>query len=188
MMRMNICQAVFQLTVLFLLSSKAEFVKDLVGCDVSVTTNKWCIKRRNTVVFNMFVFCQFWNEINCRKLKEVNIFSRFFDSLWFTGVLIFTFAVQILMVEFVPSDFAGTNGLNAKQWLICVGVGFLALPIGFLSRFIPIKYLEDRFDQGADFGDDVEESDEESEGEDELEEEREENLARDDLHAAVTLP
>merc|ERR1711977_456134 len=84
MMRMSICQAVFQLTVFFLLSSKAEFVKDLVGCDVSVTTNKWCIKRRNTVVFNAFVFCQFWNEINCRKLKEINVFERFFDSWWFT--------------------------------------------------------------------------------------------------------
>jgi len=166
MMNMNLCQGAFQLVVLFILSSDAQFIKDLCGMDdgCNMFGNEcckpdvnWksdeCLIRQNTIVFNAFVFCQFWNEINCRKLKEFNVIERFFDSYMFTAVLIFTFILQFLMVE-AFSLLVGTNGLNIVQWLMCVAIGFISLPVGFLARLVPIKGLEDRFGSGKDIGDD----------------------------------
>jgi magnesium-transporting ATPase (P-type) len=175
MIRMNLAQATFQLIVLFILSSDAQFVKDLCGmgdgcnmfgnkcCDPETDWDgKTCTIRQNTLVFNAFVFCQFWNEINCRKLKELNVFERFFDSMMFTGVLIFTFILQFIMVE-LGQDGVGTNGLTVEQWGLCIAIGLIALPTGFLARLIPIKYLEDRFGSGKDIGDDDEEEEDEEE-------------------------
>lgn len=175
---MNLTQATFQLILLFIFSSEAEFVKDLVayddGCPTfAIVSNECCDKndfgsdectfRQNTLVFNMFVFCQFWNEINCRKLKEFNVLEGFFDSMMFTYVLIFTFFLQFIMVE-LGSKGVGTNGLHWVQWLFCIAVGLGSLPCGVISRMIPIKSLEDRFMYGKDVGDDdVEEEEEEAE-------------------------
>merc|ERR1711924_483426 len=128
MIRMNIVQASFQLAVLFTLASEAQFVKDMCnGCNMfglhcckanepGMFRKETCTKRQNTLVFNAFVFCQFWNEINCRKLKELNVFERFFDSYMFSAVLAFTFVLQFAMVEGL--HFIGTNGLDLTQWAI----------------------------------------------------------------------
>lgn len=126
--------------------------------------SKTCTIRQNTLVFNAFVFCQFWNEINCRKLKEINVLEKFFDSYMFTAVLIFTFFLQAIMVE-AAGAFAGTNGLDAVQWLICIVIGLFSLPVGLLARFTPIAGLEAKFDYGKDVGDDelAEEEDDEDE-------------------------
>jgi len=173
MMRMNLCQAAFQLVILFILSSDMASVKSLVGygdgcnlfgvncCDPDT---QWgddvCIYRQNTLVFNAFVMCQFWNEINCRKLKENNVFERFFDSYMFTAVLIFTLILQFFMVE-AGGKGVGTNGLHVVQWLFCFVLGMFSLPVGFIARQIPIKSLEDKYDYGKDIGDEEEEDEEE---------------------------
>jgi len=175
MIRMNLAQATFQLIVLFILSSDAQFVKDLCGmgdgCNMfgnkcCKPETEWngttCTIRQNTLVFNAFVFCQFWNEINCRKLKELNVFERFFDSMMFTGVLIFTFILQFIMVE-LGQEGVGTNGLTVEQWDLCIAIGLISLPTGFFARLIPIGYLEERFGSGKDIGDDDEEEEDEEE-------------------------
>jgi len=194
MMVMNLVQGSFQLVVLFILKSDLQFIKDLcgmsngfgneptgaTGCnmygkeccipDSPSSAVNWesdtCIFRQNTIVFNAFVFCQFWNEINCRKLKEFNVVERFFDSYMFTVVLIITFIFQFIMVEFGSSG-VGTNGLNVYQWMLCVAIGTGSLPMGFISRLIPIKALEDKYGYGKDVGDE-EEGDEEEEEEAEM--------------------
>lgn len=174
MMRMLLCQSVYQLAVLMVLSSDAQFIQDFCKgnnmwgskeCDPNGTPG-WsggiCTKRQNTFVFNTFVFCQFWNEINCRKLKEFNIFAGFFDSLMFTFVLVFTFLLQVFMVEAGGEDFVGTNGLDGWQWLVSIVIGMGAIPVGLIARTIPIASLEAKFDYGRDVGH-VEDEDEEEE-------------------------
>jgi len=179
MMTMNLSQALYQLILLFILSNDLQIVKDLCNganfqgkYDCKADT-EWdgdtCNYRQNTLVFNVFVFCQFWNEINCRKLKDLNVFERFFDSYMFSFVLIFTFILQFFMVELGGADFVGTNGLNIKQWILSVVLGMGALPVGFLARLIPIKQWEERFDYGKDVGD-PEEEDEEDDAEVEMKE------------------
>jgi magnesium-transporting ATPase (P-type) len=165
MVRMVVAQGVYQLIVLFLLSTDNSLSKDLVKMGIDNTDSDTEQLRQNTLTFNAFVFCQFWNEINCRKLKEKNIFERFFDSWWFTAVLIFTFLLQAFMVE-VAGSFAGTNGLSISQWGICVGIGLGAIPTGFIARHIPVGWLEAKYDHGKDVGDEEEEDDEAPDGED----------------------
>ena len=101
-------------------------------------------------------------------LQEFNVFAKFFDSPWFTIILIFTAALQCFMVE-VGGDFVGTNGLEWRGWLITIAIGALALPVGFLTRLINVDSLEAKYGQLSD-----EEFQEEL---DELEEEENEALA-----------
>lgn len=54
-----------------------------------------------TMVFQMFVFMQLFNQINARKIEdgELNVFSGFFNNFLFLFVTILTFVVQMTMVE-----------------------------------------------------------------------------------------
>ena len=65
-------------------------------------------EKHYTLIFNTFVWCQFFNEINSRKVNgEFNIFEGFFENAWFSIILIVTAGFQILMVE-VFGSFAST--------------------------------------------------------------------------------
>jgi len=91
-----------------------------------------------TIIFNIFVFCQIFNELNSRKLGVVfNIFSGFFTNHICVGVLIFTLLVQYLIVEF-GGEFASTTPLSSGQWIACILIGSLGLPMGVLIKLIPI--------------------------------------------------
>lgn len=54
-----------------------------------------------TILFQAFVFMQIFNQINCRKLGDkLNVFEDFFNNWIFLGILVITFVVQMLLVEF----------------------------------------------------------------------------------------
>jgi len=92
--------------------------------------------RHLTIIFNTFVMCQLFNEINSRKLgKELNAFSGIFTNKVFVGVMTFTFVVQYLMVQY-GGDFTGTAPLSVDEWLYCIGIGACGLPIGLLLRSV----------------------------------------------------
>ena len=48
-----------------------------------------------TIVFQMFVFCQVFNQINARKLgeREFNVFENFFNNAMFIFILVLTVSV-----------------------------------------------------------------------------------------------
>lgn len=54
-----------------------------------------------TIVFQVFVFMQLFNQINARKIEkgENNVFSGMFDNMMFVGVLVVTIVVQVCMVQ-----------------------------------------------------------------------------------------
>lgn len=84
-------QAIFQLSVLFGLlwaskgTSRAFFFQSLTGSPDTLgflgVSDEPDDLTRNTIVFNTFVFCQLFNEINCRRLEG--------NPLWFSEFLIF---------------------------------------------------------------------------------------------------
>jgi magnesium-transporting ATPase (P-type) len=95
----------------------------------------------HTIIFNTFVFCQIFNEINSRKLNdELNIFKGLFTNWIFWMVNIFTIVTQILMVEFGGTIFE-THGLNIRQWIICLLLASIEFPYGLFLRFIPTPDL-----------------------------------------------
>ena len=65
MIRMVIGQSIFQLVDLLHLSTNNSVAEYVCDCHTGglITT------RQQTTVFNAFVFCQFFNEINCRTIK-----------------------------------------------------------------------------------------------------------------------
>ena len=95
--------------------------------------------QHGTLIFNTFIWCQLFNEYTARSiLDEPNCFKNIHKNYMFFFVSLFSIGAQIFLVE-VGGDFVGTSHLTAMQWLICVGLGAIGLPIGVLMRFIPDK-------------------------------------------------
>ncbi|KJE89783.1 calcium-translocating P-type ATPase [Capsaspora owczarzaki ATCC 30864] len=91
-----------------------------------------------TFFFNIFVFCQVFNEINARKIYgELNIFAGLFSNRLFMSVIVFTVVMQFLFVEFGGS-FVGTTSLSLREWLVCIGVGALSMPVALLLHYVPV--------------------------------------------------
>ncbi|EFC49956.1 predicted protein [Naegleria gruberi] len=142
-----IAQAVFQLTVLFVLYYGAKTYR---AGSFSFARDDDEVR---TVVFNAFVFCQVFNEYNARKINfEYNIFSGLHKSIMFVVISVIIIVLQILMVNFAyydpsllatgkadgthPSNFTQTIPLNWYQWCLTVSIGFLGIPYGYVIRFV----------------------------------------------------
>jgi P-type Ca2+ transporter type 2C len=135
MMRNIIVQFLFQIAVLaYLLFLGAE--------DFQVVPAS---KQHFTVIFNTFVMCQVFNEINARQIgDDMNIFKGLHKNPVFLGILVFIVVAQALMVEF-GGDFVRTVPLTMDHWQKCILLGAMSLPIGGLMRLIPVKENESDF-------------------------------------------
>jgi Ca2+-transporting ATPase len=140
MWRAILGQAFFQLFVCLFTLYGAQTISflEVEGSAHEVVTGNQDDKRRNTIVFNTFVICQLFNEINARKLgSELNMFKGIQKNWIFVVIFIGSFVVQFILVQFA-GDFAKTVALTGYQWLFCIFVGMLALPLGLLFRLIPV--------------------------------------------------
>ncbi|CAI5493283.1 unnamed protein product [Closterium sp. Naga37s-1] len=124
-------QAAFQLTVLLVFNYGGISLLGIGGVSNPKQLN-------NTIIFNTFVFCQLFNEINARRPNKFNVFERLHRSPIFIAVLCFSVTFQALVVE-VFQSFAGTTSLSWNQWLLCVGIGAISLPLAFVAKFIPVS-------------------------------------------------
>jgi len=91
-----------------------------------------------TIMFNVFVLCQLFNEINARRIyDEMNVFSGLLTNPIFLAVMVFTVAMQYLIVQY-GGEFTATHPLTTDQWLACLGLGAVSLPYGFVLRLIHV--------------------------------------------------
>ncbi|KAI8913648.1 hypothetical protein EDD86DRAFT_187685 [Gorgonomyces haynaldii] len=92
-----------------------------------------------TLIFNTFICCQIFCQINARSLdKELNVFRGIHRNPVFLGVLVFTIAIQILMTMFGGIVFKiDPDGLSPMYWGISLAFGSVSLLVGFLVRLIP---------------------------------------------------
>ncbi|KAG0348933.1 hypothetical protein BG004_003650 [Podila humilis] len=91
----------------------------------------------DTMVFNTFVFLQIFNEVNCRRLdNHLNIFAGIQHNNYFIIIFIIMVAFQAIIVEFGGAAFE-TESLDGIQWLICILLGMLSIPVGVIIRLIP---------------------------------------------------
>jgi len=92
-----------------------------------------------TIMFNAFIFCQFFNEYNARSLTDdLDVWSGALKNPIFMGVSAVTVGLQIMLVE-VGGEWLRTAPLNMSQWLVTIGLGALTIPFGLLMRFIPVS-------------------------------------------------
>ncbi len=92
-----------------------------------------------SIIFNAFIFCQFFNEYTARNiLDEWNFLSGVLQNHIFLIVSVITFGTQIMLIE-VGGEFLKTQPLSINEWLITIALGAIGLPLGVLMRFIPVK-------------------------------------------------
>ncbi|XP_065863206.1 putative calcium-transporting ATPase 13, plasma membrane-type, partial [Euphorbia lathyris] len=125
MWRNLLSQAFYQIIVLLTLQFRGESI-----FSVSEEVN-------DTLIFNIFVLCQVFNEFNARKLEKKNVFKGILKNKLFIGIIAVTILLQVLMVEFLKK-FADTERLNWGQWGICIGFAALTWPIGWAVKFVPV--------------------------------------------------
>ncbi|KAI8382260.1 PMCA-type calcium-translocating P-type ATPase [Blakeslea trispora] len=102
-----------------------------------------------TMVFNVFVFLQVFNEINCRRIDgTLNVFKDMFDNWIFIAVQVAVVLGQYLIVTFGGIAFK-TVPLSLNQWVITVAIGALSIPVGTIIRLMPDCGCESRFNEEA---------------------------------------
>ncbi|XP_076940452.1 calcium-transporting ATPase 2, plasma membrane-type-like [Bidens hawaiensis] len=122
-------QAVYQFAVIWLLQAKGKSFFGLDGDDSEVILN--------TLIFNSFVFCQLFNEVNSREMEKEDVLEGILKNKVFVSVIAATVIFQIIIVEYLGT-FANTSPLTATQWLFSVLTGFLSMPIAVLLKRIPV--------------------------------------------------
>jgi Ca2+-transporting ATPase len=92
-----------------------------------------------TIVFNTFIFCQLFNEINCRSItSDSNVFRNFFDNYIFHLVIAFSITCQAFIIAFGGKVFEiSPAGLSWTGWLISIALGSGTLVVGYVLRLMP---------------------------------------------------
>ncbi|KAJ3022976.1 hypothetical protein HKX48_004734 [Thoreauomyces humboldtii] len=92
----------------------------------------------STLVFNTFVLCQVFNEVNARSItNETNIFKGILKNRIFLVIMIATIIFQALIVQFGSTVFKTEGGLTGVQWVVCIVIGFGSIPLGLAIRLFP---------------------------------------------------
>lgn len=141
MWKMILGQAIFQITVNLLLFYLAGDLFDLDKyIDEPDPEKHAAIKERmqRTIVFNTFVFMQIFNEFNGRRIDDgINVFKNIHRHQSFLIIFVITLIVQVLVCQFGGEAFK-TAPLHWEEWLGCIGIALISLPIGLVVRLIPI--------------------------------------------------
>lgn len=134
-------QSIYQMAVLFVFNFAGKQILGLEGSDATVIVN--------TFIFNTFVFCQVFNEINSRDIEKINIFRGMFSSWIFIGVMSATVIFQIIIVEFFGA-FASTTPLSWQLWLLSILIGLVSMPIAVVLKCIPVEGKTTKHHDGYD--------------------------------------
>ena len=90
-----------------------------------------------TMVFNLFVWLQVFNQFNARKIgnKEFNVFAGLTQNCWFVGISLITVVVQILAILFGGRPLRCTP-LNMEQTLFTIGLGVGMIPWNLICGLV----------------------------------------------------
>ncbi|XP_066473571.1 plasma membrane calcium-transporting ATPase 2 isoform X8 [Tiliqua scincoides] len=140
MMKNILGHAVYQLTLIFTLLFVGEkMFKIDSGRNAPLHSPP---SEHYTIIFNTFVMMQLFNEINARKIHgERNVFDGIFRNPIFCTIVLGTFAVQIVIVQFGGKPFS-CSPLQLDQWMWCVFIGLGELVWGQVIASIPTSRLK----------------------------------------------
>ncbi|XP_075691472.1 plasma membrane calcium-transporting ATPase 3 isoform X4 [Rhinoderma darwinii] len=166
MMKNILGHAVYQLIIIFTLLFAGEIFFDIdSGRNAPLHSPP---SEHYTIIFNTFVLMQLFNEINARKIHgERNVFDGIFANPIFCSIVLGTFAVQILIVQFGGKPFS-CSPLNTQQWLWCLFVGVGELVWGQVISTVPTSHLKCLKEAGHGPGKDEITDEEMAEDEDEI--------------------
>ncbi|KAL6858909.1 hypothetical protein ACP4OV_017911 [Aristida adscensionis] len=122
-------QSLYQFIVIWYLQADGKWLFEIDGDNSDLVLN--------TVIFNCFVFCQVFNEVSSREMERVNVFQGILNNNVFIAVLGSTVLFQFIIIQFL-GDFANTTPLTFKQWMTCIFIGFIGMPIAVVMKMIPV--------------------------------------------------
>lgn len=129
MWKMIIGQAIYQLTVTFILYFGGE---SILSYDSPREQ-----EQLPALVFNTFVWMQIFNALNNRRLdNRFNVFEGITHNWFFIVILAIMIGGQTMII-FVGGVAFKVTRLNSAQWAYSIVLGALSLPIGAIVRLIP---------------------------------------------------
>lgn len=138
MWKMIIGQSIYQLVVILVLNFCG---KQILGLDAPTdeATRIQFDDEHKTLVFNAFVFCQIFNQLNARVLdRSFNIFHGILKNYYFMVIFLIMLGGQILIVEVGGAAFQVTN-IGWRDWLISVIIGLISIPLGVIVKLVPTE-------------------------------------------------
>ncbi|KAK1417096.1 hypothetical protein QVD17_26218 [Tagetes erecta] len=133
MWRNLLIQAMYQVTVLLVLNFDGKRILHLEH-----ESHKQAIKKKNTLIFNAFVFSQIFNEFNARKPDEMNVFKGVTKNRLFMGIVGFTIILQVIIIMFL-GKFTTTVRLSWQLWLVSIVIGLISWPLAVVGKLIPVS-------------------------------------------------
>jgi len=100
-----------------------------------------------SIVFNAFVYCQVFNQINARRVNgERNPYKGMFSNPMYMAIFLLIAILQAVLILFTGPfmQVAPFPGIDGLAWLTCLVLGAMELPIGFLITFIPVPERKPR--------------------------------------------
>jgi len=96
--------------------------------------------RHYTFIFNTFVFMQIFNFINCRKIHdEKKFYQGMLKNKFFIPMFILLTALQVIIGTYGGEVFSvSPHGLDARHWLMIVGLSSFSLLLNFILKCIRI--------------------------------------------------
>ncbi|KAM0250950.1 hypothetical protein ACHAQJ_008408 [Trichoderma viride] len=134
MWKMILGQSLYQLLVVFLVH--------YVGWNIFNPGTKHEIDKLQTLVFNIYVWMQFFNQHNCRRVdNKIDIwYQGILKNPWFIGVQLLTILGQFLII-FKGGEAFDTKPLTGAQWGWSLLFGSLTIPLGALIRQVPDEFV-----------------------------------------------
>ncbi|CAL8149929.1 unnamed protein product [Prunus armeniaca] len=90
-------------------------------------------KVSESMVFNAFVLCQVFNQINARQPEKKNVFRGILLHPWFLVSLVFALTLQLSFIE-IAHILVGNARLNWKEWGVCLLIGMGSWPIDLAGK------------------------------------------------------
>ncbi|KAF4547498.1 Cation transporting ATPase-like protein [Elsinoe fawcettii] len=133
MWKMIIGQAIFQLVVTLILY--------FGGARILSYDSEREQRQLRTLVFNVFVWMQIFNQVNARRLdNHFNIFEGITRNKFFALMCCIMIGGQTLII-FVGGSAFSVVRLNGPQWGYSIVLGFLSWPMGIVIRLIPDELI-----------------------------------------------
>ncbi|XP_031778696.1 plasma membrane calcium-transporting ATPase 2 isoform X4 [Nasonia vitripennis] len=154
MMKNILGQAVYQLTVIFMLLFVGDKMLDIPS-GRGVAAAGGGPTQHFTIIFNTFVMMTLFNEFNARKIHgQRNVFQGIFTNPIFYSIWIGTCLSQVFIIQYGKMAFS-TKALTLEQWMWCLFFGFGTLLWGQLVTTIPTRKIPKILSWGRGQPDDI---------------------------------
>ena len=141
MWKMIVGQSIYQFALILTLNFAGKKLLGMNATDDVGRIGEDILLR--ALIFNLYVWCQLFNQVNCRSLnRDLNFFKGLHRNYWFLGIILIEVSFQVLISYKGGAAFSVTP-MQGREWAITIIGGIISWPVGLLIRLIPTQPIED---------------------------------------------